>query len=110
MRYQQHKVLSPIDAIHEIRFERPFIAVVQPPKTGADDKGGKDVVLVIGYEGTPTDLRLIVNDPRPYQVGSNPYTDVGAQQLDVNGEYSIGYNDFVQQMKWTGTIDWIKPQ
>lgn len=110
MRYQQHKVLSPIDAIHEIRFERPFVAIVQPPKTGADDKGGKDVVLVIGYEGTPTDLRLIVNDPRPYQVGSNPYTDVGAQQLDVNGEYSIGYNDFVQQMKWTGTIDWIKPQ
>src|SRR5882757_11040674 len=41
MRYQQHKVLSPIDAIHEIRFERPFIAVVQPPKTGADDKGAK---------------------------------------------------------------------
>jgi len=110
MRYQQHKVLSPIDAIHEIRFERPFIAVVQPPKLGAEDKGGKDVVLVIGYEGTPTDLRLIVNDPRPYQVGANPYADVGAQQLDVNGEYSIGYNDFVQQMKWTGTIDWIKPQ
>jgi hypothetical protein len=110
MRYQQHKVLSPIDAIHEIRFERPFIAVVQPPKTGTEDKGGKDVVLVIGYEGSPTDLRLIVNDPRPYQVGSNPYTDVGAQQLDVNGEYSVGYNDFVQQMKWTGTIDWIKPQ
>ena len=41
---------------------------------------------------------------------ANPYTDVGAQQRDVNGEYSIGYNDFVQQMKWTGTIDWIKPQ
>lgn len=110
MRYQQHKVLSPIDAIHEIRFERPFIAVVQPPKSGADDKGAKDVVLVIGYEGSPSDLRLIVNDPRPYQVGANPYTDVGAEQLDVNGEYSIGYNDFVQQMKWTGTIDWIKPQ
>ena len=110
MRYQQHKVLSPIDAIHEIRFERPFVAVVQPPKTGADDKGAKDVVLVIGYEGSPTDLKLIVNDPRPYPVGANPYTDVGAEQLDVNGEYAIGYNDFVQQMKWTGTIDWIKPQ
>jgi len=111
MRYQQHKVLSPIDAIHEIRFERPFIAIVQPPKTGgADDKGGKDVVLVVGYDGSPSDLKLIVNDPRPYQVGSNPYTDVGAQQLDVNGQYEIGYNDFVQQMKWSGTIDWIKPQ
>jgi hypothetical protein len=30
--------------------------------------------------------------------------------MDVNGQYEIGYNDFVQQMKWTGTIDWIKPQ
>jgi len=110
MRYQQHKVLSPIDAIHEIRFERPFIAIVQPPKSGTEDKGGKDVVLVIGYEGSPSDLRLIVNDPRSYPMGANPYTDVGAQQLDVNGSYSIGYNDFVQQMKWTGTIDWIKPQ
>lgn len=110
MRYQQHKVLSPIDAIHEIRFERPFIAVVQPPKSAEGDKGGKDVVLVVGYEGAPSDLKLIVNDPRPYQVGSNPYTDVGAEQRDVNGQYAIGYNDFVQQMKWTGTIDWIKPQ
>lgn len=110
MRYQQHKVLSPIDAIHEIRFERPFVAVIQPPKTSADDKGGKDVVLVVGYEGGPDDLKLIVNDPHPYQVGSNPYTDVGAQQRDVNGQYEIGYNDFVQQMKWSGTIDWIKPQ
>ena len=110
MRYQQHKVLSPIDAIHEIRFERPFVAVVQPPKTAAEDKGAKDVVLVVGYEGSPSDLKLIVNDPRPYQVGANPYTDVGAEQRDVNGQYAIGYNDFVQQMKWTGTIDWIKPQ
>ena len=110
LRYQQHKVLSPIDAIHEIRFERPFIAVVQPPKSSEGDKGGKDVVLVVGYEGAPSDLKLIVNDPRPYQVGSNPYTDVGAEQRDVNGQYAIGYNDFVQQMKWTGTIDWIKPQ
>jgi hypothetical protein len=110
MRYQQHKVLSPIEAIHEIRFERPFVAIVQPPKTGADDKGAAGVVLVIGYEGAPSDLKLIVNDPRIYQVGSDPYTDVGAQKLDVNGQYEIGYNDFVQQMKWTGTIDWIKPE
>ena len=74
------------------------------------DKGGKDVVLVIGYDGGPDDLKLIVNDPRQYQVGADPYADAGAQKLDVNGEYEIGYKDFVQQMKWTGTINWIKPQ
>ncbi|HVM84732.1 MAG TPA: hypothetical protein VMW18_12650 [Candidatus Binatia bacterium] len=110
MRYQQHGVLSPIDAIHEIRFERPFVAIVQPPKMTDSDKGGKDVVLVIGYDGGPDDLKLIVNDPRQYQVGADPYADAGAQKLDVNGEYEIGYKDFVQQMKWTGTINWIKPQ
>jgi hypothetical protein len=110
MRYQQHGVLSPIDAIHEIRFERPFVAIVQPPKMTADDKGGKAVVLVIGYDGDLANLKLIVNDPRVYQVGSDPYADAGAQKLDVNGEYAIGYRDFVQQMKWTGTIDWIKPE
>ena len=38
------------------------------------------------------------------------YVDAGAQKLDVNGQYAISYRDFVQQMKWTGTIDWIKPQ
>jgi hypothetical protein len=110
MRYQQHKVLSPIDAIHEIRFERPFIAVVQPPKMTDADKGGNAVVLVIGYDGGPDDLKLIVNDPRTYQVGADPYVDAGAQKLDVNGEYEISYQDLVQQMKWTGTIDWIKPE
>jgi len=110
MRYQQHKVLAPIDAIHEIRFERPFIAIVHPPKMSDADKGGDAVVLVVGYEGGPDDLKLIVNDPRSYAVGADPYQDAGAQKLDVNGQYSIGYKDFVQQMKWTGTIDWIKPQ
>jgi hypothetical protein len=110
MRYQQHKVLSPIDAIHEIRFERPFIAVVQPPKMTDADKGGNAVVLVVGYDGSPDNLKLIVNDPRTYSVGADPYVDAGAQKMDVNGQYEIGYNDFVQQMKWTGTIDWIKPQ
>jgi hypothetical protein len=110
MRYQQHKVLTPLEAIHEIRFERPFIAIVQPPKLSAEDKGGKAVVLVIGYDGSADSLRLIVNDPRQYQVGADPYADAGAQKLDVNGEYSIGYTDFLQQMKWTGTIDWIKPE
>jgi hypothetical protein len=110
MRYQQHKVLSPIDAIHEIRFERPFVAIVQPPKMSAADKNTRGVVLVVGYEGDPTNLKLIVNDPRKYEVGADPYTDAGAQKLDENGQYEIGYNDFVQQMKWTETIDWIKPQ
>ncbi|HVT51048.1 MAG TPA: hypothetical protein VHE77_05745 [Dongiaceae bacterium] len=110
MRYQQHKVLSPIDAIHEIRFERPFIAVVQPPKMTDADKGGNAVVLVVGYEGGTDNLKLIVNDPRTYSVGADPYVDAGAEKRDVNGQYAIGYNDFVQQMKWTATIDWIKPQ
>jgi len=110
IRYQQHKALSPIDAIHEIRFERPFIAVVHPPKMNDSDKGGDAVVLVVGYDGGPDDLKLIVNDPRVYQVGADPYVDAGAQKLDVNGQYSINYKDLVQQMKWTGTIDWIKPE
>jgi hypothetical protein len=110
MRYQQHKVLSPIESVHEIRFERPFIAIVQPPKMNAGDKGGKNVVLVVGYDGSPDSLKLIVNDPRQYQVGADPYVDAGAQKLDVNGQYEIGYADFVQQMKWTATIDWIKPE
>jgi hypothetical protein len=110
MRYQVHGVITPIDAIHEIRFERPFIAIVQPPKMSAADKGGKAVVLVIGYDGAESDLKLIVNDPRHYEVGADPYADAGAQKLDENGEYEIGYRDFLQQMKWTGTIDWIKPE
>jgi hypothetical protein len=110
MRYQQHKVLSPIDAIHEIRFERPFVAIVQPPRMDASDKGARSVVLVVGYDGSPSNLKLIVNDPRKYAVGADPYADAGAQKLDVNGQYEIGYTDFVQQMKWTATIDWIKPQ
>lgn len=104
MRWQTGKVLPQAELIHEIEFERPVVAAIQPP--GADANG--QVALIVGYQGTPEALQLVVNDPKPYEFGSDPYVDVGAQPLQM-GQYLISYESFVRDMRWTQTIHHIKP-
>ena len=109
MRYQEGKVLPPGDLIHEMQLERPVVAAIQPPKMSDADKDTKQVVLIVGYEGDANNLKIVVNDPKLYTYGADPYIDANAQKRDVNGQYLIGYTDFIQQMKWTATIYRIKP-
>ena len=109
MRYQEGKVLSPDELIHEMLLERPVVVAIQPPKVNDADKDTKQVALIVGYEGDAGNLRIIVNDPKLYEFGYDPYTDASGRKRDVNGQYLIGYNDFIQQMKWTATIYRIKP-
>lgn len=109
MRYQEGKVLTPDELIHEMQLERPVVVAIQPPKMSDADKDTKQVALIVGYEGDAGNLRIIVNDPKLYIYGADPYIDANAQKRDVNGQYLIGYTDFIQQMKWTATIYRVKP-
>lgn len=109
MRFQQGKVLPPDELIHELEFERPIMVAVEPPKMNDTDKDTKEVALIVGYQGTADDLQIIVNDPRPYDVGANPYIDAGGKQLDT-GQFQIGYKDFLKEMRWTISLYRIKPE
>jgi hypothetical protein len=108
MRFQQGKVLPPDELIHELEFERPILVAIEPPKMADGDKDTKEVALIVGYQGTADNLQLIVNDPRAYSVGSDPYVDAGGKVLDT-GQYLINYSDFVKEMRWTVSLYRIKP-
>ncbi len=108
MRFQQGKVLPPDELIHELEFERPVLIAIEPPKMADGDKDTKEVALIVGYQGTADDLQIIVNDPRSYSVGTDPYVDAGGKVLDT-GQYLIKYNDFVKEMRWTASLYRIKP-
>lgn len=108
MRFQQGKVLPPDELIHELEFERPILVAIEPPKMADGDKDTKEVALIVGYQGTADDLQIIVNDPRSYSVGADPYVDAGGKVIDV-GQYQINYKDFVKEMRWTVSIYRIKP-
>ena len=108
MRFQQGKVLPPDELMHELEFERPIMVAIEPPKMSDADKDPKEVALIVGYQGSADDLQIIVNDPRAYDVGANPYIDAGGKQLDT-GQYQIAYKDFLKEMRWTVSLYRIKP-
>jgi hypothetical protein len=108
MRWQQGAVMTPADLIHEIKLERPVVAAISPPKMSENDIDKQQVALIVGYEGDASQLQLIVNDPRTYAFGSDPYIDVGGQMLEP-GQYLIGYQSFINDMRWSKTIHHIKP-
>lgn len=109
MRWQRGGVLPQAELIHEIELERPVVAAIAPPKMSESDKDKQQVALIVGYEGDASSLQIVVNDPRAYEFGADPYIDIGAQMLET-GQYLISYDSFVRDMRWTETIHHIKPQ
>lgn len=109
MAFQLGKVLPPDELIHELEFERPIVVAIEPPKMSDGDKDTKEVGLIVGYQGSADNLQIIVNDPRSYSVGGNPYIDAGGKQLDT-GQYQLPYQDFLKEMRWTASIYRIKPK
>jgi len=109
MRWQKGGVISPADLIHEIELERPVVAAISPPKMSETDTDKQQVALIIGYRGDATSLQLVVNDPRTYEFGADPYIDVGAQSLEP-WQYLISYDSFVRDLRWSATIHHIKPE
>ncbi len=109
MRFEQGKVLPADEVIHEIEFERPIVVAIEPPKVSDADKNTKQVALIIGYKGTADHLQIVINDPKVYEIGADPYVDAGASALD-SGQYLMNYKDFIREMRWSASIYRIKPQ
>ena len=109
MRWQQGGVMSQADLIHEIELERPVVVGISPPKMSEGDTASQQVALIVGYQGDAGSLQLVVNDPRVYELGADPYIDVGAQSVEP-AQYLISYDSLVRDLRWTATIHHIKPQ
>ena len=62
------------------------------------------LVVIAGYQVQSGQDNVVVNDPFPYVAAGmpDPYLSVGAQALQP-GQYSIGYENFVQSFAWNTT-------
>jgi len=81
---------------------KPILCGISP--TSMRDNGGAEhVVLLIGYELNAGKTSVIINDPFPYSINSNPYLRNGGSQL--NGyQYRIPLNNFTNGLFWHWSI------
>lgn len=109
LRWEQAKVLPPQEIMHEVKFERPILVEIIPPRNEGEVEPARRAVLIVGVDGAEDNLQLIVNDPKMYSPTANPYLEFGGHVRDFSGQYQIGYADFVAFLKWSATLYKIKP-
>lgn len=109
MRWEAAKTIQPQDIIQEIKFERPVLVQIEPAPNEGETKAEKRAVLIVGFDGGPDNLQLIINDPKVYPPTQNPYLEFGGKVRDQSGQYQIGYADFQSFLKWSATLWKIKP-
>lgn len=109
MRWEAAKTIPPEEIEHEIRFERPILVQIEPARNEGETTIEKRAVLIVGTDGTPDNLQLIINDPKVFGPAENPYLEFGGKIRDFSGQYQIGYADFSTFLKWTATLYKIKP-
>lgn len=109
MRWEAAKTIPPQDIIQEIKFERPVLVQIEPAPNEGEAKAEKRAVLIVGFDGGPDNLQLIINDPKIYPPTQNPYLEFGGKIRDNSGQYQIGYADFQSFLKWSATLYKIKP-
>ena len=109
MRWEEAKTITPQDIVQEIKFERPVLVQIEPAPNEGETKAEKRAVLIVGFDGGPENLQLIINDPKVNQPTQNPYLEFGGRIRDNSGQYQIGYADFLSFLKWSATLYKIKP-
>lgn len=109
MRWEEAKTIPPADIIQEIKFERPILVQIEPAPNEGQTKTEKRAVLIVGFDGDPQNLQLIINDPKVYLPTENPYLEFGGRIRDNSGQYQIGYADFASFLKWSATLYKVKP-
>jgi hypothetical protein len=109
MRWEGAKTIAPGDIVQEIRFERPILVEIEPAPNEGETRTEKRAVLIVGFDGTPDNLQIIVNDPKVFAPTMNPYLEFGGRTRDESGQYQIGYADFLSFLKWSATLYKIKP-
>lgn len=82
----------------EIDDEHPIIAGISPGGRPSRWASSQHVALIVGYDETDDEERLLVNDPYPFS-GANPYIAAGADD-NGDGSYWISYRAFRDRLDW----------
>jgi hypothetical protein len=82
----------------EIDAEHPIIAGISPSGRPSRWASSQHVALIVGYDETEDDERLLVNDPYPFEE-ANPYVAAGADS-NGDGSYWISYRTFRTRLDW----------
>ena len=100
--------LSEEEVKQEINEGRPIIAGVSP--SGFKIEGiSQHTALIVGYDDRSGDLKLIVNDPFPFEddrflwIG-NPYQPNMDMSGDNDGQYEVSFERFRSKIKWIHTM------
>jgi len=98
-------ILSSRQIINEIDHERPVLAGISPGQIPYPSGLGisQHAVVIVGYEGTPESLNVIINDPYPYPPIRDPYVLNGAFKIQ-QGQYSIPLKIFVGKFNYRSSI------
>lgn len=92
----------------EIDDGRPIIVGISPG--GGSSAFSAHVALIIGYEEEDEAFLFTINDPFPYQYvapRTDPYLRAGG--TGGEGQYTIKYDTFRQQLSWRETFYGIRP-
>ena len=100
--------LSEEEVKQEINEGRPIIAGVSP--SGFKINGiSHHTALIVGYDDRSGSLKLIVNDPFPFEddrflwIG-NPYQPNMDMSGENEGQYEVSYERFRSKLKWNQTM------
>jgi hypothetical protein len=100
--------LSAEEVKQEINEGRPIIAGVSPSGFKIDGIS-QHTALIVGYDDRSGDLKLIVNDPFPFEddrflwIG-NPYQPNMDMSGENEGQYEVGFKRFRSKIKWIHTM------
>jgi hypothetical protein len=89
-------ILSSQQIISQIDQEGPILAGINPGHIPYPAELGisQHAVVIVGYEGTPENLNVVINDPYPYPPTRDPYVLSSAFKIQ-QGQYSIPHRILV---------------
>jgi hypothetical protein len=97
--------LSFVDTAREIDSGRPIVAGISPSGYFYPPGISEHAVVIVGYRNDSSGQRIVVNDPFPYGIFTqpDPYTPAGATAI-APGQYSVPYSALVGHLRWANTI------
>jgi hypothetical protein len=104
--FSEGKELSLQSVVNNINAGRPIVCGISPTNR-AYYRDSEHAVIIAGYDISPNNYLLVVNDPYPYPSGQNPYLRNGGSQLSGN-QYLIPYTTFTVGMCWNWSASNIR--
>jgi Peptidase_C39 like family len=98
-------ILSSRQIISQIDQRGPILAGISPGQIRYPAGLGisQHAVVIVGYEGTPESLNVVINDPYPYPPTSDPYVLNSAFKMQ-QGQYSIPLRIFVGKFNYRNSV------